>query len=180
MPREVTADPDANAYATTDDADTAAGRREAVVRAAWDALDDDQKEGALELASRDIDTLEDDPGFLGERADDDQERAWPRTGTDYSDDAWPQVLVDATLELAFSYAPAFVDGATTSVLNPSTADGNVSEETVGPITTKWFAPRTTEALGLARFPQAVQRLLVRLIVAESTSEWGSALVRRSS
>lgn len=168
---------DANAYATVEEADAHASYR--VGGAAWVALTSDQKIQALVTAALDIDTLEDAPGFLGDRADDIQALAWPRTGTDYPDDELPASLVRANIELAISYAPAFAAGATIDVLNQNHADGNVKRKAIDVLETEWFAPRTTEATALDRFPDVVQRLLAGLVVI-LTPSWGSAVVQRGS
>lgn len=178
MPRELTADPAAIAYADSSAADDAARLRETVVRAAWDALGVTEKDAVLATATADIDTIGDD--FLGERADDDQLLEWPRTGTDYSDDAWPQRLVDATIALAFEYAPAFASGSTTNLLAPDPAEPNIKREKVGPIETEYFASRSVEATGLERFPPVVQRLLRPLVSVVEENAWGSASVVRGS
>lgn len=172
MPREVPADLTADAYTDVDTVDTLAESHP--LGAAWLALtNEDVKEGLPALASQEIDLVD----WIGDRATDDQELEWPRTGTDYSDDAWPSLVVRATNELLLYWAGQINAGQ--DVLNPSVADGTVSEETVGPITTKWFAPRATAATALERFPATVQRLLAPLVRVE-TSSWGSARVVRAS
>lgn len=170
--------PAANSYSTVAGADTHAEYR--IGGAAFIALTADQKIQALVTAARDIDTLELEPGFLGDRVDDVQALAWPRSGTDYPDDELPDSLVRANIELAMSYAPAFVVGYTGDVLNQNRTDGNVKEKTVDVLTTVWFEPRTTEATALERFPDVVQRLLAGLVVTVSDQAWGSAVVERGS
>lgn len=180
MPLTLVATPgasEANAYATVAEALAHAEYR--VGGAAFVALTTDQQIQTLVTAARDIDTLEHDPGFLGDRATETQALAWPRTGTDYDDDELPAALVQANIELAMSYAPAFVAGFTGDVLNQNRTDGQVKRKKVDVLETEWFAPRTTEATALERFPDAVQRLLVALVVVVADS-WGSAVVDRGS
>lgn len=164
---------DANAYATVAEATTYADYR--VGGAAFIALTSDQKIQALVTATRDIDTLEDDPGFTGDRFFAVQALAWPR-----DEAALPRNLVRANIELAMSYAPAFAAGSTTDVLNADPGNGNIQEETVGPITTVYFAPGSTAATAFERFPAIVQRLLYSLVIHPASSSWGSAVVSRGS
>lgn len=178
MPLEVPADPDALAYA---DLETAAELAESRVGGdAWLALAEPQQVAALRTASREIDALEDDPGFLGERADDEQLLAWPRTDAGYSSDMWPEKLVHATIELAISYAPALADGYSgPDVLSGQQSNGNIKSETIGPISMTYFDPAEKSATGLERFPAMVQRLLSGLLWSASGA-WGSATVERAS
>jgi hypothetical protein len=174
--REVPADLEATVYADADAADDVAELR--VGGASWLALTQDQKDQAAATATRDIDSIGD--SFVGVIADDDQLLEWPRTGTDYSSDAWPQRLVDAAIELMFSYVPAFATGASIDVLNPDPNASNIKREKIGPIETEYFAARTVEATALERFPAVVQRLLAGLVRTSNTSAWGSASVSRAS
>lgn len=176
MAVEVTADTEATAYADIDTADLRAERREYAARTAWAALTDDQKDGALETASRRLDTLDWD----GTRASDEQLLEWPRTGTDYSDDAWPTRLVDATMALAFSYAPAFAENGAGDVLNDDAGNGNIKREKVGGIETEYFTAQSGDALDVATLPAEVQRLVAPLLRSTATSNYGSAVVTRGS
>lgn len=172
MPYEVAADPAAFAYATIADAQSAADRRGggvAFFALASDALRDQK----LAQASLDLDTSD----WIGERASTDQELAWPRTDTSYSDDAWPGVLVDATIELAFANAQKEADDAGTDVLNPPL--NNIKREKVGPIETEYFAAARTEATDVARWPTIVQALIAPLLRVASAT-WGSATALRGS
>ena len=177
MPREVEADLEADAYQDVSTADDIAETHPN--GASWIALDDDDRKARLlALASRDIDTLEDDPGFLGDRASDDQELEWPRTSTSYSDDAWPQRLVDATTELAFDYAAKVANDE--PVLSEDPRAAGVVEETVGPITTKWEKGTASAATAIERFPAVVQRLLNGLLRSSTAGSWGSSTAYRGS
>lgn len=179
MPLELIADPgaeDANAYADVEDADAYAEYR--VGGAAFVALTEDQKIQALVTAARAIDTIGDD--FIGDRATSTQALEWPRTGTDYDDDELPDTLVRANIELAMSYVPAFAAGYTGDVLNPSRTDGMVKRKKIDVLETEWFAPRTTDATAIERFPDAVQQLLAPLVITETANDWGSATVERGS
>jgi hypothetical protein len=172
----------ANSYSDVATADAAALYRVGSTGTAWTALTSDQKIQALVTATRDIDTLL----FKGDRASSTQALEWPRTGTDYAATVLPAPLVNATVELAFSYAPAFAVGATIDPLNPDTSAARIKEDTVGPITTVYFEPAPApdvygaEATGLERFPGIVQRLLAPLVWLAAVNVWGSAAVVRSS
>lgn len=67
--------------------------------ATWTALDADQKAQNIVTASRLLDSL----SWKGDPTEDDQDLAWPRTGTGVSgveDDEIPQAIVNAAAELA--------------------------------------------------------------------------------
>lgn len=162
-----------NSYSSAATAIEYAGYR--VGGAAFIALTSDQQIQALVTAASDIDTLEDDPGFIGDRTDDVQALPFPRDGADL-----PANLVTATIELAMSYAPAFATGSTKNVLATSAGNGNIQEDTVGPITTKYFEAGSTSATAFERFPAVVQRLLFALVLHPSGSGWGSGSVVRGS
>lgn len=164
---------DANAYATVDEAEEYANYR--VGGAAFVALTEDQKIQALVTATRAIDTLAD--VFIGDRASDDQKLEWPRTGTDFDDDELPETLVNATVELAMSYTPAFASGSTINVLRA--ADGLVKRRKIDVMETEWFEARNTEATSIDRFPSEVQPFLAPLVVTVE-DQWGSATVERGS
>ena len=168
---------DANAYADVAAATAYAEYR--VGAAAFAGLTADQKIQLLVTAARDIDTLEHDPGFLGERANETQALAWPRSGTDFDDDELPPDLVRANIELALSYMPALASGFTGDVLNQNRADGQIKRKKVDVLETEWFAARTVDATALERLPDAVQRLLIGLLVT-LVEGWGSASVERGS
>lgn len=183
MPLQVPADPAAVAYATVDAADAKAELR--VGGLAWLALSDDQKDQALATGASDIDSLEEPSpgfvgGFIGDRATDTQTLAWPRSGTKYASDSWPQLLVDANIELAFTYAPAFA--APTDVVNANPQAGNVKREKVGPLETEYFAATTESETSLKAFPTIVQRLLASLVRVAVAGQWlsGSGVVVRGS
>lgn len=172
----------ANAYATVATARAAAAYRPGADALAWLDLDGDEQIQTLVTASRDIDTVL----YWGDRATSTQALEFPRTGTDYAVDALPPPLVSATIELAFSYAPAFAAGATIDVLNPDTSAGRIKRDKVGPIETEFFAqPKAPSVFGatvpgLERFPTIVQRLLAPLAWVAPLPGWGSATVTRSS
>lgn len=178
---------DANSYATVDQAVARASYR--VNGAAFVALSSDEQIQALVTGAWDIDSIEGvSPGFIGGfigcKASDAQARAWPRTGTKY--DGLPASLVDANIELAFSYAPLFAAGATADPLNEDPNVGNIKVDKTDVLSTEYFAPRfiapyTTPANAIQRFPAIVQRLLLSLVIVPS-SLWraGSATVSRGS
>lgn len=162
---------DSNAYVTVADAIEYAGYR--VGGAAFTGLTDDQKIQALVTAASDIDTLEEDPGFVGDRYAADQTLAWPRDVAEL-----PANLVKANIELAISYATAFARG--TDVLNRQLGNGNIKRDKTGPLETEYFAVGPTSATAIERFPPVVQRLLAGLVLQPSDNAWGSAEVVRGS
>lgn len=176
----------ANAYTDVVTADAWLALR--VGAGAWAGFDGDLKIQALVTATRDIDAIEgteSDAGvlqyFVGERATDIQALEWPRTGTDYADDALPERLIQATIELAFVYATQATADATADVLNPDTNNGNIKVEKVGPISTEYFAATAATATAIERLPAVVQRLLGPLLrVAYLVGQYGSAQVYRGS
>jgi hypothetical protein len=169
---EVSADPTAIAYATPDDADSVNESRGG--GAAFLALDPDRQEQLLAAASVDLDTS----AWRGVRATVEQEREWPRTGTEYSADAWPQSLVDATIELAFYRARLLTADATADVLNP--IPSNLKRKKTGPIEKEYFAPAPVDPTSAARWPTFVQALIARLVRDVATSGWGTAIAIRGS
>lgn len=171
----------ANAYATVAQGLAAAAYRAGGNAAAWLALTSDQQIQTLVSATSAEDALEGIIDFKGERATATQALEWPRAGTAYADTTIPPPLVSATIELAFSYTPAFAD-ATVDVVNPAT-NGNVKRKKVDVLETEFFAPAEIDVLdptaALAPFPTLVQRLLAGLIRIPSLV-WGSAQVLRGS
>lgn len=176
----------ANAYATQTVAIAAAAYRIGPNAVAFLALTSDQQIQALVSAARDIDSLGNARvdgwliKFLGSRASAMQSMEWPRIGTGvFAVDQLPADLVDANIELAFTYAPLFAAG-TTDPLNVDTSVARVKLKTVDVLTTEWFAPGPT-AEALERFPPMVQRLLSSLLdYILITGQWGSVSVARGS
>lgn len=160
----------ANTYADAATADDYLSYR--IGASAWATYTADLKAQALVSATRDLDTLD----FIGERATDTQALEWPRTGTSYAADELPDDLVAAVIELAFLYAQEFT--ASGAIAAP-TANGNLKRKKVGPIEKEWFAPTTTVAIDVERFPAAIQALIADLI-RSAVSAWGSASVVRGS
>jgi hypothetical protein len=184
MPLTLVATPgaaNANAYADVATASAVAAYRVGGDAVAWLALTADQKIQTLVTASRDEDTLP----FKGARATSTQALEWPRTGTAYDATTIPPPLVSSTIELAFSYAPAFAAGATIDPLNLDTSDARIKRDKVGPLETEYFTPAGVpeqfgiEVTGLERFPAMVQRLLAPLVWLASPV-WGSGAVVRTS
>lgn len=173
MPYEVTADPNAIAYATAADALSAAADRGGGV--AFIALSTPEQDQELAAASLDLDTS----NWKGERVATTQEREWPRTGTDYSDDAWPGRLVDATIQQAFDRAE---EAARIAAL-PAAPDptlGALKRKKTGPLEKEWFAPAAVDLTTEARYSDLVQRLIAPLIREATTGQWGTAVTVRSS
>lgn len=176
MAFEIPADVDATVYADADAIDAIAEFR--VGGEAWTDLDDAQKDQITNVVTQAFDSLD----FKGEMTSADQNLEWPRTGTEYSDDAWPHRLVRAAIEYAIILAPTVAEG--TDPLNPvDTSNGNIKREKVGPLETEYFgATATTSDTDdpLAEFPAIVQRLLAPLIRSSLSLAWGSASVIRAS
>jgi hypothetical protein len=176
VPIQVTANPLAVAYATVEQADAVAMLR--VGGSRWLELSPEQKAQALTTATRRLDTLD----WIGVRTDDDQLLDWPRTGTDFDDDAWPEDVVDATIELAFTYIPAFAAGSTLDVLNAAVGNGNIKSKQIGPLKTEYFGPTTGDTIdGLLGLPVFLRDLLRSLVRVEVTGgAWGTGVVVRGS
>lgn len=176
----------ANAYATVAAAVAAAAYRIGPNAVAFLALTSDQQIQALVSGASDIDSLgtarvdEYMIEFLGERATDTQSMEWPRTDTGlFADDELPGNLVNANIELGFTYAPLFAAG-TTDPLNADTSAARVKRKVVDVLETEWFEPGPT-AEALERFPAMVQRLLSTLLdYTLIAGDWGSAVVQRGS
>lgn len=171
---ETPAAANANSYASVDEAVEYAQYR--VGGAAFVALatsDEDKFIQTLVTATREIDTLEDVPGFAGSRYTTTQALAFPRGAA-----TLPASLVRATIELAMTYTAAVVDGTTDVLADAS--NGNIKEDTVGPITTIYFEKGTPAATAFERFPPVVQRLLYALTLVPTVAGWGSATVSRGS
>jgi len=182
-----------NAYATQAQAIAAAGYRIGPNGTAFVALTSDQQIQALVSAASDIDSLESARvvgippvadgwliEFLGDRASSTQSMEWPRINAgDFASNVLPANLVEANIELAFTYAPLFAAG-TTDPLNLDTSAARVKRKTVDVLTTEYFeaGPR---AEALERFPAMVQRLLASLVsYTKIVGNWGSAVVARAS
>lgn len=164
-----------NSYATVAAAESAATFRAGGNATAWVALTPDQKVMSLVTATRDIDTVR----FKGGRASTTQALEWPRTGTQYASNILPKPLVDATIELAFSYAPAFAAGASVDPLNADDSAARIKREQVGEVEVEYFTPPSAPGEQLARLPAIVQRLLAPLVWVASGG-WGRSTVARAS
>lgn len=167
---------DANAYADVTTAVLHASYR--IGGSAFIALTETQQIKALVTATQDIDTLENYPGFVGDRTLSTQSLAFPRSASL----TLPTNLVRATIELAMSYAPAIA--ADSDVLG-TTGTGNVKHEITGPLETEYFPPSypvpgNTAATTIERLPAVVQRLLAALVLQPASILWGSASVVRGS
>ena len=189
MPLTLTATPgsaSANAYSTVAQALAKAGYRIGPNALAFKALTSDQQIQALVSGALDIDSLGNARvegwliEFLGERASDTQSMEWPRINTGvFGSNELPADLVEANIELAFTYAPLFAAG-TTDPLNLDTSAARVKRKKVDVLETEWFEPGPT-AEALERFPAMVQRLLSSLLdYTLITGQWGSAVVSRGS
>jgi hypothetical protein len=182
VPRSVAADTSATTYADVATASAVATDRVGV--GAWTALTDPQKTATLTTASRAIDAAC-ATTFEGEIASDTQKLEWPRTGTEYGTDRWPQYLVDATIELAFTYADDITAG--TDPVSPDLTDANIKRDKTGPLETEYFAPQPVVVKNdntadvLAAFPLVVQQLLLPLLNVPVTGvTWGTGNAARNS
>jgi hypothetical protein len=169
---EVLADTDALSYATTSDAEDLSEVR--IGSTAFDALSEETQEKHLNSAARDLDTV----AWIGSRASAEQELEWPRTGTGYSSDAWPSILVEATILLAWYNAKQLETNPDADIGNPETSV--IKREKVGPIETEYFAPSTTVSDQLSRFPAHVRALIRPLVYVAAAAGYGSAIVTRGS
>lgn len=117
---------------------------------AWQAeTDDDPKKRALVTSSRLIDRLL----FAGTKTDEDQAKAFPRTGlVGYDDDEVPQVVIDAEVVLA----NAIYLGQ--NVTGQQSTDSNIKRQQAGSVSIEYFRPVED---GL-RLPLAVMELLAGL------------------
>jgi hypothetical protein len=130
----------------------------------WTDASTDTKNRALVEATRDISDLT----YVGTRVDLTQALAWPReyalnpdapeflergeiSELYYAETVIPQRVKDATCELAAQYVKAG-----TTDLAAVDALANVTNETVGPLSTSWGPGGKPQ--GLARFPRVVGRL----------------------
>lgn len=140
----------ANSFATVAEADT---RLEARLNSsAWTGTE--EKKIALIEAGRELSAL----SWKGLRTDATQALSWPRTGvynlddpdlTEYADDAIPQWLKDAQIELALE----FLRAGTTDIVAPDPNTG-VIRERVDVLETEW-ASGGSRPVGFARFPRVV-------------------------
>lgn len=182
-----------NAYATVAAALTAAAYRIGPNAVAFIALTSDQQIQALVSGASDIDSLESARvvgippiadgwliEFLGDRASSLQSMEWPRINAgDFASNVLPANLVQANIELAFTYAPLFAAG-TSDPLNLDTSAARVKRKKVDVLETEFFAPGPA-AEALERFPAMVQRLLASLVsYTKIVGNWGSASVLRAS
>jgi len=177
MPKELPADTAATEYASIADLDAAA---EARGLSAWDGLGDEQKTAASVAMMLDLETLD----YIGERASDDQELEWPRTGTDYSDDAWPWRLVQAFIEGTFALGAKLAADPTADPLSAASAqpETNIKRDKTGPLEIEYFAPvvKAPDMATLDRFPAIVQNLLRPLIRVAVVANYGSGKAVRVS
>lgn len=169
---------DANAFVDVDTAGALVLYEPESVSDAWGDLDEDEQIRALVSASSDIDALPWDTLRGDFPTNDDQALNWPRG----SSSVLPRNLVLATAVLAFERMVAFSDTATSddiaSLDTASTA--NIQEDTVGPITTKFFAP-SNDQTALGAFSPRVRGLLTGLAKPIASSIlWGTGRVVRAS
>lgn len=103
----------ANSYVTEADADTYFGERLNV--SAWDGASTDDRERALIMASRRLDQER----YQGEKTATGQALEWPRTdaldkdGEEYGTSTIPQIVEDATCEMALVLLNANAEGTDT-------------------------------------------------------------------
>jgi hypothetical protein len=118
-------------------------------QADWDALDDDAKARALVTATRTLDRQ----AWRGEKTDPAQALAWPRTGTGVAgveDNAVPQGVVDASIELALALAQG------SEVQNEQNTGQKLQSIKAGSVALTYF--RGADGVPV-RFPLIVQELI---------------------
>lgn len=142
--------------------------------AAFNLLTDDQASSAIATMSADIDSSDWD----GEKADDAQAMAWPRTGTLHSGTGAPPEVVRATIEGSIAIGARFAPGYTADPLNPP-AD-RLKRDKTGPLEVEFFQAPTVAATSADRLPPIVQRLIARYLRRENASAWGRGTVVRGS
>lgn len=147
-----------NSYVSVADADTYLDES---VRAqeSWPFVDERDKERALVSAARQLERVR----WAGTKAVDTRAMEWPRSGVtdkygdELADDAVPQVVKDAQVELALE-----ISLASDLETQTSTAD-NTKRVKAGEAEIEFFKPTSG-----ARFPAVVQELLVGLMAAGSS------------
>lgn len=169
---------DANAYADVTAADArAALRAVSPLAAAWAAsTDTERKKSALITATMEINSVLSSGLYLsGTPLTDTQALFFPTE--DYPAD-YPQFLVDATIELAFTLLPAAIT-ATSEPLDPVVNDKKRIK--ADDVEVEYFAPAKTEVVSAARWPGIVQRLLAPLLqILVTEGVWGTGEALRTS
>jgi hypothetical protein len=167
---------DANGYAEEDFVQARAEEM-AGAGAVFNALDTNARKGAIISASTDIDSLP----LLGRKNDPDQAMQFPR----FPSTAIDLAIQKATAILAVERAPAYTAGSTSpNPFDVTSGNGNVQEETIAVITTKFFKPTTrksTESDPLGRFSDVVAGLLRPYVMkANTTPRFGTGTAYRGS
>lgn len=145
--------PDANSYATLDEAAAYVAALAGPAARAWEALDDDAKKRSLLTATIRLDQ----EGYAGRKASPTQALKWPRVGArdedgrPYPVDVVPGVVKDAQIELAIGF-----DG-TSDPSGPGELDA-YSAVKVGPLTVNLRDAPKPGAL-----PAQVRRLLAHVL-----------------
>jgi len=142
-----------NSYVTVAEANTymAASFRGADF---WAALTEEQKLRALITAFRIFETIR----WVGQPTEEDQDAAWPRTGTLTPDgrplpsDVVPQEIKDAQIEFAFEIASNSTVETTTST------SSNIKRVQAGDAVVEFFAPGTGQVI-----PEPAFRPIAHLI-----------------
>lgn len=162
-----------NSYPSLDEAAQYADSRAGADALAFLALTIDDRARRLITATRAVDAIAYTgvvgygAGFLGTRASATQALEWPRTGTAYDATVIPLRLKQAVIELALGG-----DALTTMA---SVLRNDIAEDTVGPITTKYFDRAKTMPSPLERFPAIVWGMLSPLI-RQTVPGWGTTAV----
>ena len=153
MPSEPVISPveTANSYATIAQADTYLD--DSVRAGSWEFLDDDSKARALLTATRMLDRRDWD----GEPADEDQTRAFPRTGTDYSSTQFPNPIIEACIELAYELTQD-------SAVETTEQGKNTKRLKAGEAEIEYFRPGGVRGMAsIKRFPDVVEEIIQPLL-----------------
>lgn len=168
-------DPAANSYADVAQADARALLRAvSPLAAAWTASTDiERKKSALISATMDEDSVFESGLYLsGTPSTDTQALFFPTV--DYPA-AYPQNLVDATIELAFTLLPT----AASEPLEPVVNDKKRIK--ADDVDIEYFAPESPGATSVERWPFLVQRLLAPFLeVLVTAGLWGTGEAIRTS
>jgi hypothetical protein len=164
-------DPSANSYVSLDEAldfgDERAGAD------AWEDLESWQQERTLITASRAIDSLL----LIGDKSSDTQALEFPRDGSDLI----PSKVKQATMVLAFSYAPYYTaQNADQAAPDPVAAvPSNIKREKVDVLETEYFTPTAPSTMS-DTWPREVLDLLRDWLRSTTAALWGSSQVVRAS
>ncbi len=173
----MTAEPFVTAYATVPEtAAVAAARGPAGTDFLALSVVADAQDNVLMTVALAIDALD----YAGTPVSGSQPMSFPRNGA--RPDAERRIK-QANIEEALVRAARFAVGAPAAPLYAETGNGNVKEDTLGPLTTVYFAPGTVVPGSLEQFSQVTRDLLRPLLAVNADPKvqgWGQSKVRRLS